>query len=78
MVKKVVAFLKEWDTGVILYARNWKLNHFNRVNYETFRMLHEKLLTELKKKATKVCETQNVTLSHMIQEGNMSQLWDTD
>ncbi len=57
MAKKVVAFLKEWNAGVMLYTRSWKLSYFSQVKYETLRTLHEELLTELKKKVTKVCET---------------------
>ena len=60
------------------YARSWKLSYFNQVNYETLRILHEKLLTELKKKATEVCEIQKEISGHMIQEGNMGQSQDTD
>ncbi len=41
-------------------------------------MLREEFLTELKKKAAEVCETQNVLPGHMTQEGNISQSHETD
>ena len=78
MAKKVTTFLEGWDAGVVPYAESWKLNHFNRVKYETIRTLREKLSTKLKKKATEVCKTQNVPPDHMTQEDNMSQSYETD
>ncbi len=71
--KKVVTFLKGWDVSVVPYAKSWKLSYFNRVNHETIRTLREELLTKLKKKAVKVCETQNVLSGHVIQKGNTNQ-----
>ncbi len=73
-MKKVAAFLKDWDAGIVPYTENWKISYFNRVKYETIRTLCEKLLMELKKKATKICEIQNVPSGHMTQEGDTSQL----
>ena len=41
-------------------------------------MLREEFLTELKKKAAEVCETQNVLPGHITQEDNMSQSHEID
>ncbi len=64
-VKKMVAFLKGWDVNIVPYAESWKLCHFNQVKHKTIRTLREELSTELKKKAAKVCITQNVLPGHM-------------
>ncbi len=42
------------------------------------RILHEELLTELKKKAAEICGIQNVLPGHMTQEGDTNQLHVTD
>ncbi len=65
MTKKVAAFLKEWDAGVVPYAESWKLSYFNRIKHEMIKTLCEEFLTELKKKATKVCKAQNILSGHM-------------
>ncbi len=62
----------------MLYAESWKLSYFNRVKHEMIRTLCEELLTELKKKAAEVYETQNILPGYIIQEGNMSQSHEMD
>ena len=84
IAKKIVTFLKGWDAGVVLYAKNWRPNHFNKINYDILVILCEELLIKLKKKVMEVYEIQNVTSNHMTLEGDtntnnrllgMNQIW---
>ncbi len=78
MAKKVAVFLKGWDAGIVLYAKNWKLSYFNQTRYKMLQILHEEFSAELKKKVAEVCETLNIASDHMIQKGDTNQSWDID